>query len=88
MFEYMAAGLPVIASDFPLWREIIERAGAGLLVDPESPRQIAEAIEWILTNEKEAEQMGQRGREAVLSEYNWEKEEEKLLQLYDRLDAS
>ena len=71
MFEYMAAGIPVIASDFPLWRTIVEEAGAGLLVDPKSPAQVAEAISWLLTHEDEAAEMGRRGRLAVLERYNW-----------------
>jgi len=85
MFEYMAAGLPVIASDFPLWREIVEGAGCGLLVDPEDPAAIAGAMQWILDNPEEAEAMGRRGREAVETRYNWDAEAEKLVALYRRL---
>jgi glycosyltransferase involved in cell wall biosynthesis len=82
MFEYMAAGIPVIASDFPRFREIVEGAKCGLLVQPDDPVQIAKAIEFILTHPEEAEEMGKQGREAVLSKYNWSSEEQKLLQLY------
>jgi len=85
MFEYMAAGLPVIASDFPLWREIVEGAGCGLLVDPRDPRAIADAMQWILDNPDEAAAMGRRGRAAVEARYNWEAESEKLIALYRRL---
>ena len=85
MFEYMAAGLPVIASDFPLWREIVEGAGCGLLVDPRKPEEIARAMEWILDNPEEAQAMGRRGREAVESTYNWEPEGAKLRELYASL---
>jgi glycosyltransferase involved in cell wall biosynthesis len=85
MFEYMAAGIPVIASDFPLWRAIVGEIGCGLLVDPHSPPDIARAIEWVLRHPEEAEQMGQRGAAAVRSKYNWEAESEKLLELYSNL---
>jgi glycosyltransferase involved in cell wall biosynthesis len=85
MFEYMAAGLPVIASDFPLWRQIIDGAGCGLLVDPLDPDAIAKALSWILDNPAEAAVMGRRGRQAVEEKYNWDAEAAKLLALYDRL---
>ena len=85
LFEYMAAGLPVIASDFPLWREIVEGAGCGLLVDPQDPQAIAEAMQWVLDNPEEAAEMGRRGRAAVEERYNWEAESDKLIALYRRL---
>lgn len=86
LFEYMAAGLPVIASDFPLWRKIVESAGCGLLVDPLDPSAIADAMSWILDNPEEAEAMGKRGRQAVLDTYNWDREAEKLVECYRSLE--
>ena len=85
LFEYMAAGLPVIASDFPLWREIIDKAKCGILVNPLSPGSIANAIKWILSNPVDAEQMGCNGNRAVQDIFNWRKEGEKLVGLYNRL---
>ena len=85
MFEYMSVGLPVIVSDFALWRGIVEDAGCGLLVDPLDPQAIADAMQWILDHPAEAEAMGRRGREAVEKHYNWETEAEKLVALYNKL---
>lgn len=85
MFEYMGAGLPVIASDFPLWRRIVDDAGCGLLVDPLDCQAIADAMSWLLDHCDEAEAMGRRGREAVHGKYNWQSEASKLLQKYREL---
>jgi glycosyltransferase involved in cell wall biosynthesis len=85
MFEYMATALPVIASDFPLWREIVAGTGCGLLVDPLDPVAIARAMHWILNHPQEAEAMGERGRQAVAEKYNWERESHNLLVLYEKL---
>ena len=85
MFEYMSAGLPVIASDFPLWREIIVGAECGLLVNPLDPRAVANALRWVLEHPLEAEAMGQKGQEAVHKIYNWEREAAQLVGLYNKL---
>lgn len=85
LFEYMAAGLPVVASDFPLWRSIIEDAGCGVLVDPLDPSAIASAIDTLLADAPAAETMGERGRRAVEERWSWEPEGERLVALYDRL---
>ncbi len=85
LYEYMSAGLPVIASNFPLLKQIIEDAECGLLVNPMDPKAIAEAMWWILEHPAEAEAMGQGGRQAVLREYNWDVEAVKLIDLYNKL---
>jgi len=83
LFEYMSAGVPVVASDFPLWRQIVEDASCGLLVDPQDSHGMARAIEHLLTHPEEAQQMGARGREAIERSYNWKTEEQQLLALYN-----
>ena len=85
MFEYMSAGIPVIASDFPLWREIITLNDCGLLVDPLNPVAIAEAIDYFINHPEDAERMGMNGRRAVEKLYNWTHEGQKLLAFYDSL---
>lgn len=85
LFEYMAAGLPFIASNFPLWKEILEENECGLTVDPLNPNQIARAIEYLLDHPGMRRKMSKNGQRAVREKYNWEKESEKLSELYQRL---
>jgi glycosyltransferase involved in cell wall biosynthesis len=85
LFEYMAAGLPVVASNFPLWRRIVEGKRCGITVDPLNSKAIAEAIEYLLSNPGEAMQMGENGRQAVEQHYNWKNEAKKLVNLYKEL---
>jgi glycosyltransferase involved in cell wall biosynthesis len=85
MFEYMAAGIPFIASNFPLWREIVESNQCGICVDPLDPKAIGEAIQYFIDHPAEAERMGKNGRQAVEKKYNWSIEEQKLLDLYAEL---
>lgn len=85
LFEYMAAGIPVVASDFPLWRQIVQDADCGLCVDPLDPGAIAKAIRALLADEARALELGRNGRRAVEQHYQWSVEAEKLLTLYRRL---
>lgn len=82
MFEYMSAGVPVIASDFPLWREIVIGNQCGLCMDPMDSTAIAGAIDYLVNHPSEARQMGENGRRAVLNRYNWSVEEAKLIAFY------
>jgi glycosyltransferase involved in cell wall biosynthesis len=87
VFEYMAAGIPVIASDFPLWREWLVGHECGLGVRPDDVDAIAAAIEWIIEHPDAAARMGEKGRSLVLETFNWEAEEKRLLAFYQRLAA-
>lgn len=86
MYEYMLAGIPSIAPDFAIEVEpVVREEKCGLLVDTSNPDQIAQALDWFCENSTEAEQMGHRGARAVLEKYNWEREKDKLLSVYEKL---
>jgi glycosyltransferase involved in cell wall biosynthesis len=85
LFEYMAAGIPVICSNFPLWREIVEKNKCGICVNPLGIKEIAWAINYLIKNPQEAKKMGENGQRAILEQYNWENESKKLLNIYNNL---
>lgn len=83
IFEEMLAGLPVICTDFVLWRKFVKRYHCGICVDTENPEEIVSAIRYLLDHPEEAHQMGENGRRAVKEKFNWGEEEKKLLALYE-----
>ena len=82
MFEYMSAGLPIVASNFPLWKNIVEDNNCGICVNPHNIKAISEAINYLLDNPNDAEKMGKNGINIVKKKYNWQSEERKLLEKY------
>lgn len=85
MFEYMQAGIPVICSNFPLWRDIIEKNECGLTVDPLDPADIARALNFLVSNPDIVRSMGEKGKNLVKEKYNWNLEEKKLIACYEGL---
>ncbi len=85
MLEYMASGIPVVASNFEVWRNIVEGLDCGICVDPFDTNGIAEAIDFLVQNPDIAKRMGENGRKAVLNKYNWANEEKKLLNFYSKI---
>ncbi len=88
IFEYMAFGIPVLCADFPNLRRIVEGAECGICVDPEKDEEAADAVRYLWEHPEAARRMGERGREAARSTYNWDTQAEKLLRLYDVILSS
>jgi glycosyltransferase involved in cell wall biosynthesis len=85
LYEYMAIGLPVISSNFPTYESLVNKLQTGVCVDSQQPEMMAERT-WKLLNDPEAlDRYAANGIEAVTSTYNWEKEEQALLAIYDKL---
>lgn len=82
LFEMMLHELPVIATDYSLWREVVEGNDCGICVDPTNVSQIKEAIRNLMADRERAKQMGKNGRAAVLREYNWDSQEKVLYSAY------
>lgn len=82
LFEYMEAGLPVIISDFPIWRELIIHENCGICVNAADDNAVSCAMNCLLQDLEKSQKMGENGRKAVLEKYNWKVEERKLLRVY------
>ncbi|MGQ9708403.1 MAG: glycosyltransferase [bacterium] len=85
LFEFMLAGLALIASNFPEIASIVNETGCGWLVDPTNPKEIAAVLNSLLENPSEAIKRGLAGRRATEDKYNWENAETELLKIYQRL---
>jgi glycosyltransferase involved in cell wall biosynthesis len=84
-YEALAAGVPVITSDFPNWKQLVDGQGCGIAVDSLDPRAIADAVLYLLSHPGEALAMGQRGYKLATERFNWENESRKLCELYEQL---
>ena len=88
MFEYFASGVPVIASDFPLWRSIIEEYDCGILVDEKSPSAIAAAVAKYDADPALLERHSNNARRVAVELLNWAHEEPTLESVYKRVIAA
>lgn len=82
-FEYMMAGLPMIMSDFKYWKDFFKELS--LYVDPTNSLAIAKAINQLLSNPDEMKRMGDKSRDQVQNEFNWQKESQKLIGIYRQI---
>jgi len=88
VFEYMAMGLPVIMSDFPRWRQLMDGIACVLFVDPSKPEQIADAMRGLLADPQRRAHMRQVARQAVLDRFVWEKQLDNLVDAYRRIGVT
>lgn len=86
LFEYLSAGLLVVASDFPTWREFLDADRLAELVDPADPASIADGLARVAAlPEEERERRRAAGRRLIAERINWEAEARKLVDFYERL---
>lgn len=85
LFEYMAAGIAILASDFPIWRTITDPAKCAQYVDPKNAQEIQKTLLQMLDNPIDTRQKGLNGKLFIQNKYNWEKEFKKLQAFYRKL---
>ena len=84
IFEYMAYGLPIVATDLDIWLKFVPNK-CGICVNPHNINEISDAINYLINHPKEAKKMGENGRKLVEKKYNWKTQEKVLYDLYERL---
>lgn len=85
IYETMEAGVPVVLSKVPLYEKMVEKYHCGICINPHSVEDFKNAIAYLLTHKKEAYEMGQNGRKAVLEEYSWDSQYKKYLSVIEKL---
>jgi len=85
LFEYMAIGMPILTSHFPLYKEIVEETETGITTDPESAEGIAAAIQTMLEKSEERKTFSRNGPLVSEQQFNWETERKKLIDLYEKV---
>jgi glycosyltransferase involved in cell wall biosynthesis len=87
LFEYLKFGLPVICTDFVLWKEVVEKYNCGICVNPNNLDEIVSAIAYFKSNPGAIKVMGENGKRIVSERFNWSNEEIKLLRIYAQLSG-
>jgi len=85
LFEYIASGLPVVGSNFPELKRIIEGYELGKTFNPDDPKEIANAINYVLSDETRYKEMKKNALKAAKI-FNWENESKKLLEIYKSME--
>lgn len=85
LFEYMSSGTAVVCTDFNIWSEIIDRYHCGIVVSPNDPDAISNAINYLLSHPEKCIEMGKNGKNAVTLEFNWETQADSLVKFYKQI---
>lgn len=85
LFDFLAVGVPVLASDLPGINEITEGRDVGITVNSENPHEIGAAINRLVADESAYDRMQENARRLSRSQFNWARQEEVLLDFYRKL---
>ncbi|HYF67662.1 MAG TPA: glycosyltransferase [Ohtaekwangia sp.] len=88
IYEYMYCGIPVVASDYPELRKIVETANCGILVNADDPNSIAAAINLLLSDMPNAAELGKNGRKAIQEIYGYHNDLATMIKFYSTLKFS
>jgi glycosyltransferase involved in cell wall biosynthesis len=73
-FDYLAGGVPLLVTDLPEWRDAFVDAGLARACNPQDPASVAAVFQWMLDHPEERREMGRRGRQRLLDDWNYEQQ--------------
>ncbi len=85
LYNYFATGNFAIVENTPYLKKIVEDACIGITCDFSNVGEIKDKIDWILSNREKVDEMVDNAYQMYIKEYNWESQERKLIELYERL---
>lgn len=85
IYEYMFSGIPIVVSDYPELRNIVEKAKCGLIVPSDKPEDMAKAFEFLLQNPEKAKAMGRNGRKAIFEDFGYHVDIKNTLEFYNQI---
>jgi len=85
LFQYMFYKKPVIVSDVKPLKRIVSETGCGLVFRAGNHEELAERLLEAINDASKRKEMGEKGRRAVETRYNWDTEQKKLLLIYEKI---
>ena len=85
LFEYMYCGIPVVVEDLPELRQVVDTVGCGVLVDSRDQDSLVQGLGQLLEDRERAQEMGQRGRDAIMGEWGYQADLAKMIIFYRQL---
>jgi glycosyltransferase involved in cell wall biosynthesis len=85
LFDFMGVGTPLLVSDFPGMKGVVEVSRCGICVDPTKPEEIAEGIEKFIVEIRSSKALGENGKRAFMEKYAWDCSEQKFLKKVNQL---
>lgn len=85
LFEYASASLPTVGTNMPHWQNVIQDGGLGFVLDIENPKEVGERFMYLTDHPDECEKVGKHAKIAVETEFNWDVESKRMIDLYRRI---
>lgn len=86
LFQYMYYGLPILSTDCPSIKRVVDKENIGLIYESENKEQFAESVIKLLSDKESMEKFHKNGKKAVAEKYNWKINVQELVDMYSELE--